>query len=152
MFVFVSPLTCGTGPGSHRWWWRQLSPMVSAELNTGRRWKGSEITTALNQGATNQESSLLTLWINSNEGADFGASLSIWATSDRWFWFSPLPRREILRIPGYKEHLKGILGITLICSFPPWSMPPHPHSIYEKGEAQEEEVGILESNSGALAV
>lgn len=55
MFVFVSPLTCGTGPGSHRWWWRQLSPMVSAELNMGRRQKGSEITTALNQGATNQE-------------------------------------------------------------------------------------------------
>ena len=72
--------------------------------------------------------------------------------SDQWFWFSPLPRREILGIPGYKEHLKGILGITLICSFPPWSMPLHPHSIYEKGEAQEEEVGILESNGGALAV
>lgn len=34
----------------------------------------------------------------------------------------------------------------------PWSMPLHPHSIYEKGEAQEEEVGILESNGGALAV
>lgn len=98
--------------------------MVSAELNTGRRRKGSEITTALNQGATNQNSSLLTPSINSNDGADFGTSLSIWAMSDQWFWSSPLPRREILRIPGYKKHLKGILGIALIYSFPPWGMPP----------------------------
>lgn len=51
-----------------------------------------------------------------------------------------------------KEHLKGILGIALIYSFPLWNMPPHPDSMCEKGEAQEGEVGILESSSGAPAV
>lgn len=61
------------------------------------------MTAALSRGTSSQESALHTLWVKSNNGADFGLPVKHQAMSGQWFGSSPLSRREIMRILDDKD-------------------------------------------------
>lgn len=117
-----------------------------------KRWKGSEITTALSQGATNQESSILTLWLGSNDGADLGTLTEHFSKAWPMVWVPSSAKKgnhEASRLKGAFERNPRSLAYLFLC---PRSMPPHPHFIHEIGEAQGEETGVSEPSSGHVAV